>query len=190
MKESFPELKKSSKTLFDNLLGEMKKLARSVGVRVFLLDNLMVFCNGMGQGKFAMQEYIAAELKSFVTKFDVHCGLIAHPKSGDGHQKVSGAMELENVADSIFRYVRLDDETKDRATKGLPEIVRDRVSAMLLTEKVRDDGSTLISFLEWDSRRGAVYDLNKMSQAHKYEQAGYWTRSTREYSTYDRPENN
>ena len=186
MKEDFPELKASSKALFDNLLNEMKKLARSFGVRVFILDNLMVFCNNMGQGKFAMQEYIAAALKQFVNENSVHCCLIAHPKSGEGHQKISGAMELENIADSIFRYVRLDDETRDKVTKSLPTHVKERVSAMLLTEKVRDDGSRLMSFLEWDAKLGAVYDLSLMEMAGKYERLGYWTRPISKYSSNDR----
>jgi len=187
MKQAFPELKKSSKTLFDNLLLEMKKLARSFGVRIFILDNLMVFCNNMGQGKFSMQEYIAANLKSFVNEFGVHCCLIAHPKSGEGYQKISGAQEIENIADSIFRYVRIDEEIVNKLAKKMPIHTRDRISAMLLTEKVRDDGSSIISFLEWDSKRGAVYDLSLMHQASNYEQAGFWTRQIGQYTQTDQP---
>ena len=74
--------------------------------------------------------------------------------------------------------------------KKLPEHIKSRVSAMLLTEKVRDDGTRLASYLEWDATRGAVYDLSTMQHSHEYEKRGYWTRAISKYSQEDRPNHN
>ena len=60
---------------------------------------------------------------------------------------------------------------------------------MVLTEKVRDDGSSIVSFLEWDTKRGAVYDLSQMHQAKEYEKMGFWTRSINKYANQDQPKN-
>jgi len=153
---------------------------------IFNLFVLLIVLVGFLNFGFTNSSLVWKKARNGVYEPDTRC-LIAHPKSGDGHQKISGAMELENSADSIFRYVRIDDEEKEHLLKKVPDHVKARISAMLFTEKVRDDGSMLISYLEWDSMRGAVYDLNSMHNAKDYERMGYWTRAVSKYENTDRP---
>lgn len=145
-------------TLFDSILENMKTLASDFGVKLFVLDNLMVFTNGSGSKVFDDQRRIATELKAFANKYNVHVLLIAHPRAGEGYQKISGAMELENMADTILRYVRCDKKTLSEAVE-MPFEMAERVSAALLTEKIRDDGTAKIQPMEWDYEKGALFEL-------------------------------
>lgn len=188
MKASFPELIKDNSTLFKRLLQQMKNMAK-LGVRVFVLDNLMIFGSGGKRSVFDFQREAISDLSVFAVQYKVHVCLIAHPKAGDGHQKISGAMELENTAHSLFRYVRVNDDNRETLLKKIqiPEHVKNNISAILITEKVRDDGSRLISLLEWDEKRGAVYDVTTLRKAHEYESKGYWTRAMNRMSQNDNP---
>lgn len=166
--------------LFENLIFEMRKMAKSYNVKVFLLDNLMVMCEKEGNALFSEQKAISLSLKAFAEETYTHVVLIAHPKKGKDESLVSGAAEIENCADTIIRYIRLDDEQKEQLAKKMPENKLrqlERASARIKMEKVREDGYKKVGWLEWDAKKGAVYDVSDLSAANWYEEQGFWTRS-------------
>lgn len=189
MRSVFPEIKKDSKKMFDHLLNEMETVAKYNDVKVFIIDNLMVLCSGSGNVKFTMQEKIISSLKEFANKFNVHVCLIAHPKAGAGLEKISGSQDIENLSDSIFRYVRVFDSNRETILKPykLEKEIKDRVSALLFTEKVRNDGARNITFFEWDNIHGAVYDISTLRKAKEYEDKGYWTKAIGRFTEHDQP---
>jgi len=166
--------------LFKNLLIEMRKMALHYGVEVFELDNLMVMCEQQGSYLFSEQKNIIISLGAFAEEMNVHVIIVAHPKKGKGEELVSGAAEIENYADTIIRYLRLDDEQKAQLAKKMPSHKLDlleRASARTKVEKIRDDGNKKIGWFEWDAVKGAVYDISDLDASKWYEEQGYWTKS-------------
>jgi twinkle protein len=172
-KNSIPKTEK----IFDFLLPEMRKMAISYNVKVFLLDNLMVICEEPGNRLFTEQKKIILCLKAFAEETGTHVIAIAHPKKGEGEQVISGAAEIENMPDTILRYIRLEDEQKEALIKKYPNMqnIIARASARVKVEKIRDDGNRKISWLVWDCVKGAVYDLSDLAMAKIYQDQGYWT---------------
>lgn len=169
---------------FKTLLAQMNNMARHHQVKLFVLDNLMILCEKQGNQVFSEQKDIVVSLKAFAEKHQVHVILIAHPKKGNGQEDISGATEIVNTCDTILRYVRISDENKKELIKKYPVItnILERASAFVLTEKVREDGHKRMSWLEWDTQRGALYDLSTLPMASVYENKGYWTRAINDQS--------
>ena len=180
--------KQKEKSVFDTLLIEMKKMIR-LGIKVFLLDNLMVLCSSHGSKLNQEQKNIITQLKLLSVKHDVTILLIAHQKSGDGKQRISGAQEIANLADTIVRYVRVFDDMRDTVTKHLniDEEYKQRISALVLVEKMRDEGSRKTAYLEWEETNGALYELSTLEEAKNYEAMGYWTRHIPKYNSSYEP---
>ena len=160
-----------------------------LGVKVFLLDNLMVLCSSHGSKLNLEQKTIAETLKIFAVQRKVTVLLVAHQRGGEGQQRISGAQEIANLADTIVRYVRIFDDTKESTTKNLPidEEYKDRISAMVITEKIRDEGSMKMAYLEWEETNGALYELSTLDKAKEYEVMGYWTRHIPKYNSSYEP---
>jgi len=176
------EAKIANISLFDKLLKEMEKMALS-GVKMFLLDNLMILCSESGSKLNQEQKKIAIALKKFSKTFDVFVLLVAHPRGGEGQQRISGAQEIQNLADTILRYIRLNDENKAILLKNIKVSaeVKERCSALIVTEKIRKNGTKYICCLEWEETTGALYDLSSFEYASSYEREGYWTRHVYRY---------
>lgn len=171
---------RESEYLFNDLLKEMYNLVKNYGVKVFNIDNLMVLCQKEGNQLFSEQKNIILSLKSFCVRTGSHVVLNAHPKKGDEEAEISGAQEIVNLADTIIRYIRLDEKSQNKLSEHFPnkqDIIK-RASARIKTEKVREDGTKKIAFLEWDEQRGALYDLSDLDMAREYEKKGYWSKYT------------
>jgi hypothetical protein len=174
--------------VFKKLYTQMVKMThRAHNVKLFIIDNLMTLTKGYEGKLLAEQKNIAMMLKDFAEKYKVHVILIAHPRGGDGNQRISGAQEIQNICDTIIRYVRLGDEEKKMFKGTEYEKFLHRISAYIKFEKVRDDGTSKSAALEWDNKIGAVYNLSFDQEAINYEQDGYWTRHIKKYSEEDRP---
>ena len=137
----------------------------------------MMLCEEQGNRLFSEQKHIITELKEFTITYQTHVLLVAHPKKQE--DEISGATEIKNASDTILMYVRVEDEDKPTLIKHNPSIsqIANRISAYVRTLKVRDDGRKTICWLEWDSKRGALYDLSSSLSAGSYERKGYWTKS-------------
>ena len=189
--ETFPETKVDENKVFDYLLLEMEKMVKYHGIKYFIIDNLMVLVTLENDRKFGRQATIAGKFKAFANKYNAFVCLIVHPRKGSGQQDISGAAEVLNIADSAWRYVRLNDQNQKSImqTCTLDEKYKPRVSAVVFCEKIRDDGSKNTAWIEWDTEHGAIYDLSKLYNAKMYEEKGYFTRSVGTYTSSDYPDN-
>lgn len=158
--------------LFPHFLQAMEN-ASIRGCRLFLIDSMMMLLGG-AKDTFAQQREIIKALKRFATHHSVHVLLIAHPRKGDGLQSISGALEQENMADTILYYCRGMVDQNDEA--DLPPDAKPHVTAKVITRKIRDEGTMKTAFLAWDGIRGAVIEMSKHELAMKYEERGYWTK--------------
>ncbi len=136
------------------------------------------------------QARILKSLKAFCIKYKVHVILIAHPRAGEGLQKISGAMEQENMADTILYYVRagVDENNKE----GIPNSEAGNISAILFNRKVRDEGDSIPVHLEWNSKTGTVREITATTMpdrtrevSKEYFEKGWWSRPSNRIATED-----
>jgi 5S rRNA maturation endonuclease (ribonuclease M5) len=171
---------KIASNVFDDMLTRMETKAKQ-GFRLFFIDNLMVLTGG-APNVFREQERIVAGLKEFAINFKSHIILVAHPKSGEGNQKVSGSMEIENRVDTILRYIRVSKGQieNDTALQEFTHEEKSKITAMVLNEKVRDEGESNSIYLEWEPHKGVVIEIASIektySYADEYERKGWWSR--------------
>lgn len=178
-------ISKVQSQLFNTIFRNMKGLAKK-GTKVFLIDSMMKINNAPGNMKFSEQKVIVQSLKDFAVDFGVHIILIVHPSKH--HTGTSGILEQENLADTIIRYVRIYDE-KERGVllknSDLPEEEKKKISAMVVVEKIRDQGETVPMFMEWEPTRGAVIDVNMKLISASYQKKGLWARYVNRISDSD-----
>jgi len=165
------------------------------GYKLFIIDNLMVLTikrQGVKfYNKFDEQTRIMDDLKQFAKDHAVHIIMLAHPNAGG--EKVSGAMEIENLADTIIKYKRVDEETAIAmgANFGIPEHEARKISAVVLNEKVRNHGTSYPMFLEWNAEHGIVVDIayreDIKENADRYSKKNWFSRAAKLYSTDDEP---
>ena len=170
---------KDNTSRFVKIYNGMKKLASEKGVKLFILDNLMMLCEKNSNALFTEQKNIIIALKSFTEETKSHVILVAHPKKGEGHQDISGATEIMNECDSIVRYIRISEEEQEKLISRHrdKEYFLKRISAKLEVNKIRDDGKNIIMWLEWCPEKGALYDISELPEAQKYEEQGLWTKA-------------
>lgn len=94
---------------------------RRFGCRVIVLDNLMAFTGGEGDGYYQAQGDFAESCKRFAEKWDVVFILICHNKKEDEGKKVvilpdknsiEGSKKITNWGDFVFQFVRLSEIRK------------------------------------------------------------------------------
>jgi KaiC/GvpD/RAD55 family RecA-like ATPase len=174
------------------------KMIRAVkrGYKLFVLDNLMVLTikrqSAKFFNKFDEQIRIMDDLKQFAKDNGVHIAMLAHPNAGG--EKVSGAMEIENLADTILMYRRLDEQTAIAMSQiyNIPEHEAKKISAVVTNEKVRNHGTSYPMFLEWDGKHGMVIDVaykeDSIKTADKYNKKNWFSRSINKHSeAYEPP---
>jgi hypothetical protein len=186
---------KSLTNKYDLMKEKMIRCAKR-GYKLFVVDNLMVLTIKR-QGvkffnKFDEQTRIMDDLKSFTKTYNVHVALLAHPNADN--KKVSGAMEIENLADTIIKYARPDEQTAIAmsACFGVPEHEAKKISAVVTMEKVRNHGTSYPMFLEWNSEHGIVIDIayrdDIAKNADKYKQKNWFSRSMNKHpEAYEPP---
>lgn len=184
---SDPQKAKEASDLYAHMLSEMIKMTKH-GVKLYVLDNLMKLCVGCPAGDLlSKQKQIISDLKDFALKYSVHVILIAHLRKDN--ERISGASEVENTADAVLRYERIFGDAIPLFIKAmdLDEQILNRVSAYIVQQKVRDEGTYNITLLEWESERGAVINLSTLPKAIEYQSKGYWTRAISRVSDEDVP---
>ena len=141
---------KKSKTLFDDLFYKMKLSAQD-GTKLFVIDNMMILTADQPD-TFKAQKKIISDLKTFAVKYEAHIILIAHPKKGEGDQSISGALEQENTADTILRFKRVYEPSKLKVPSEFEQAEKNKITAMVTNEKVRDGGTGHNMYLEFDPK--------------------------------------
>jgi len=165
--------------IYDNLTKEMNKGVQR-GVKVFVIDSMTTLTIGSTDNKrFAMQDKIMAQFVEFLHKHKnkgVHIFMLAHPKSGEGNQKITGAANQENLVDTILRYSR----TLDLVIPQLSDADNENVSAIVTTEKIRNRGSYDPCYLEFNADNAQLREINILAEyqehAKAYELKNWWTR--------------
>jgi len=184
------EISKDPVQLWKVLMQNMQAHSAKKQGKLYIIDNMMIINNAPGQKKFPEQKQILQTLKQFTKDYDSHVVLLAHPKKGEGFQTTSGLLDQENLVDTIIRYVRIHDE-KDRAKRlqyiDIPDTEKEKVSAVLLTEKIRDRGTELMTLFEYNEKRGAIIELSTLPKAIEYQNNGYWVRYINRISNKDVP---
>ena len=101
------------------------------------------------------------KFKELAKNNNIHILMLAHPNAKN--EKVSGAMELENLADTIIAYSRCDyagasSYIAATNTQIDCEDVKE-ISAMLTYSKVRDGGTKSPLFIEWIPEYGVLREI-------------------------------
>ena len=171
-----------NKPIFKSLLDDMVLRAKG-GTKIFVLDSLMVLCSKNGNEVFTEQKYIMQMLSRFVKRFKAHVILVAHPNKGG--VEISGATEIQNLADTIVRYARVNPSEIENSI-GLPDYAFNDVTAVIFNEKVRNNGTRDPIFLKWDVKRGAVIEMTMNRKAK--EDLFYWSDCYSRMSDEDVPD--
>lgn len=179
--------KEIPKNLFQCVLDKMQ-IALRRGCYLFLVDNLMLLTKKSGSSEFDQQAQVTMALKKFALDNDVHVILVAHPKNGE--LKVSGSMEIEQRADTILHYVRMNnpDTGKMLNEDGIPPHEGEKVSAVILNDKIRNDGESRTVFLQWDKNRGVVMEITSpnlpkstQEKSKEYYEQGWFSKPCHKY---------
>jgi hypothetical protein len=143
----------------------------------------MVLCSKTGSELFTEQKKIMQFLNKFCRRFKCHILLIVHPNKGG--LEISGATEIQNLADTIIRYMRITPQELEGKCE-LPEPARNTISAVLMNDKVREGGSNDPCYLKWDATIGGVVELTKKQKAN--EKMFLWSEYVSSYGDSDLPD--
>lgn len=98
---------------WEQLFSDMTELA-NVGVKVFVLDNLMAMNIDLLSGdKNEKQRQVILDLKKFAKTKDVHLILVAHPRKSMAFLRktdISGTSDLTNAVDNVFIIHRVNND--------------------------------------------------------------------------------
>lgn len=112
-----------------SILDKMEEMARRHGVKVFIIDNMMmVDIGGTETTKYEKQTQFMKQLVNFANKYNVIVHLVAHPRKIEIGRKinkmdVSGTGDITNLAQYVFgihRYTDKEHETNPPADNGYP----------------------------------------------------------------------
>lgn len=157
-----------SKANEKNIVGTIEFLATRKGVKLFVLDNLMTI-DSSGRDKYENQEKVANSLKELAKKYRLAIVLVAHPnkdsatnRSKNGHSMfdVSGASEVVNLADYVFKTIR------DKNTAG-------EESNAILILKNRITGKqrvTIKTLFDSDRKRFCTSGMNEINVDFGYDE--------------------
>ena len=146
---------------FEKIMDIMRSAIKQ-GTKFFLIDNLMVLtaCT-KSRNVFDLQKQIMMKFKELAKNNNIHILMLAHPNAKN--EKVSGAMEVENLADTIISYARCDYNAASAYIAATSTQIDsddvDKVSAMLTYSKVRDGGSKSPLFIEWIPEYGVLREI-------------------------------
>lgn len=111
----------------DSILLKMEALAKRNGVKVFVLDNLMMILD-KEKDEYKAKAIITSKLKSFAKKYNVIVHLVAHPKKSQNEEiekdDVAGRADITNLADYVTTIERNFKE--DREYDAKLSIVKNR----------------------------------------------------------------
>lgn len=98
---------------WEQLFHDMTELLR-VGVRVFILDNLMALDIDLLEGdKNNKQKELILQIKDFAKKNMVHIIMVAHPRKSMAFLRkndISGTADLTNAVDNVFIMHRVNND--------------------------------------------------------------------------------
>ena len=105
------------------ILSKMEELARKKGVKVFVIDNLMMVDLECGiDGLWQKQKEFIIKLVNFANKFNVLIHLVAHPRKVEAIRRltkldISGSGDITNLAHYVMAIHRVTPKEKE----GIPD---------------------------------------------------------------------
>lgn len=98
---------------WEQILSDMKELA-SIGVKFFILDNLMSMdINIFGDNLNKQQKGVIIEIVKFAKETQSHLILVAHPRKATGFIRktdISGSSDLTNAVDNVLIIHRVNND--------------------------------------------------------------------------------
>ena len=135
----------------DFILTKMKQLATRLGVKVFVIDNLMVIESNVKEELKAQSE-VVKKLKNFAKKYNCIVHLVAHPRKSMNEEitkdDVAGTANITNLADYVTTIERNFKEDRE-------------YDAKLSILKNRHTGINTCSTLKFDSDRKRFYSSSE-----------------------------
>ena len=121
-------LYKSDDYSIGSLMQEMEILAKRQGIKVFVIDNLMMFESSAGNDKYNEQSDVIKKLKEFAKKYNAIVHLVAHPRKSMNEEiskdDVAGSANITNLADYVTILER--NYKEDREYDAKLSIVKNR----------------------------------------------------------------
>lgn len=135
----------------DSILTKMKQLATRLGVKVFVIDNLMVIESNVKE-EFKAQSEVVKKLKNFAKKYNAIVHLVAHPRKSMNEEitkdDVAGTANITNLADYVTTIERNFKEDRE-------------YDAKLSILKNRHTGINTCTTLKFDSDRKRFYSSSE-----------------------------
>ena len=135
----------------DSILVKMKQLATRLGVKVFVIDNLMVIESNVKEELKAQSE-VVKKLKNFAKKYNAIVHLVAHPRKSINEEitkdDVAGTANITNLADYVTTIERNFKEDRE-------------YDAKLSILKNRHTGINTCTTLKFDSDRKRFYSSSE-----------------------------
>ena len=135
----------------DSILVKMKQLATRLGVKVFVIDNLMVIESNVKEELKAQSE-VVKKLKNFAKKYNAIVHLVAHPRKSMNEEitkdDVAGTANITNLADYVTTIERNFKEDRE-------------YDAKLSILKNRHTGVNTCTTLKFDSDRKRFYSSSE-----------------------------
>ena len=148
-------LYKSDDYSIGSLMQEMEMLAKRQGVKVFIIDNLMMFENSAGNDKYNEQSDVIKRLKEFAKKYNAIVHLVAHPRKSMNEEinkdDVAGSANITNLADYVTILERNFKEDRE-------------YDAKLSIVKNRHTGVNASVALKFDMDRKRFYSSSSMKE--------------------------
>ena len=151
----------TEESAFEKIMEIMKSSIKQ-GTKFFLIDNLMCLCaSTSSRNVFELQKQIMMKFKELAKNYNIHVVMLAHPNAKN--EKISGAMEVENLADTIISYARCDFNAASSYISATNTQINQsdvsKISAMLTYSKVRDGGTKSPLFIEWVPEYGVLREI-------------------------------
>ena len=162
----------------DDIISSMQMAIARDGVKIFVLDNLMMIETAYNTGsKLAEQIKTVNKINEFIVKNGVHLFLIAHPRKPSSGQKkdilskysVSGASEIVNLASNVLTIERL--KPKERGGDGRYETLFEKTgvycSTVVTNHKSRLGAYGRSCSLNFDTERELFYNPYTKNELHR-----------------------
>lgn len=121
----------------DSIIEKMDMLAKRNGVKVFILDNLMMIFDEE-KDEYKAKANIVTKLKNFAKKYNAIVHLVAHPKKSMneeiGKDDVAGRADITNLADYVTTIERNFKE--DRTFDAKLSIVKNRPTGINTSQEL------------------------------------------------------
>lgn len=150
---------------FTRIYQDMLYMVEKLGVRVFIIDNLMKLnLSAISKDKLEAQGIVTNILKEFARKYNCIVHLVAHLRKPDKESRsmnkyeISGNADITNLADYVIGVARVYDEMREKNPSlkdGVIKLMKDRPTG----------NQDIITDLFFDKNRRRFYcsnsDLNK-----------------------------